>query len=78
MYPYGTQLKNELKVLRHDLIKAFFTLLGFSMNVLKTNMQSSKMLENCSVIAFFNYVVLNEVICSFEKSKISSDKSLRI
>jgi hypothetical protein len=72
IYPSGIQFRNRSRVSNVALIK--LGLFAFS----RTSLQSVKMSENSLHIVCFRALVLAWVICSAEKSKISSDRSLRI
>ena len=72
MYPSGIQFKNRSKVSRVAFINEVFCA---SSRISEHNLKIS---ENSPHIWFFKFFVLACVICSAEKSKISSERSLRI
>jgi hypothetical protein len=72
IYPRGIQYRNLNNVSRVALIK--LGLFAFS----STSLHKLKISPNSAHILCFNALVFACVICSAEKSKISSDKSLRM
>jgi hypothetical protein len=72
IYPSGIQLKKRSSVSSVALIKLAWVAL------FKTSLQSWKMDENSAHITVFRFFVLAEVIWSAEKSKTSSDSSLKM
>jgi hypothetical protein len=72
IYPRGIQYRNLNNVSRVALIK--LGLFAFS----STSLHKLKISPNSAHMLCFNALVLACVICSAEKSKISSDRSLRM
>jgi hypothetical protein len=72
IYPRGIQYRNLNNVSRVALIK--LGLFAFS----STSLHKLKISPNSAHILCFNALVFACVICSAEKSKISSDRSLRM
>ena len=69
IYPRGIQFKNRRRVSRVALISEVFCASS------RTSEQSLKISENSPHIWFLRFFILVCVICSAEKSKISSDRS---
>lgn len=72
MYPSGIQFKNRRRVSRVALISDDF--LASS----RTSEQSLKISENSPHIWFLRFLIFVCVICSAEKSNISSERSFKI
>lgn len=72
MYPSGIQFKNRRRVSKVALINDDF------IPSAKTSEQSLKISENSPHIWFLRFLIFVCVICSAEKSKISSESSFKI